>query len=111
MINNIVSGQKPHIEYYKIGGSDRMKVPYDIVEVSPGIFEWRELDLRISNFNYAGLVSELIGVKYNDSEMTAVINNYLLDPEDENIKNEFLKMQECRKEAKEIARQILNDNV
>jgi hypothetical protein len=42
--------------------------------------------------------------------MTAVINNYLLDPEDEATKAEFIAMQECRKEAKEIANRILNDN-
>jgi hypothetical protein len=86
-----------------------MKVPYDIEEVSPGIYSWRELDMRGSNFNYGGLVGELVGINYSDSEMTAVINNYLLDPNDEEAKREFMEMQECRKKAKEIARRILND--
>ena len=65
--------------------------------------------MRTINFNYGGLVAELVGINYSDSEMTAVINNYLLDPEDEEAKREFVEMQECRKKAKEIARKILND--
>lgn len=110
MIDNTLMGSKPNIEYYKMaGGQERVKVPYDIFEVSPGIFSWRELDMRATNFNYGGLVAEIVGISYSDSEMTAVINNYLLDPEDEDAKREFIEMQECRKKAKEIARQILNN--
>lgn len=110
MIDNRMTGDKPTIEYYKIGDGERMKVPYDIVEISPNIYEWRELDMKGSNFNYGGLVSELVGINYSDSEMTAIINNYLLDPDDEESKREFSEMQECRKKSKEIARRILNDN-
>lgn len=106
MIDNRVTGPKPTIEYY----GERMKVPYEIEEVSPGIYSWRELDIRRMYFNYSGLVSELVGVNYSDSEMTAIINNYLLDPEDEDVKREFVEMQECRKKSKEIARRILSEN-
>ena len=109
MIDNTVTGSKPNIEYYKIAGGERVKVPYDIFEVSPGVFSWRELDMRIGNFNYGGLVSEIVGVNYSDSEMTAIINNYLLDPDDESAKKEFFDMQECRKKAKEIAKEILSN--
>lgn len=110
MIDNTVTGSKPNIEYYKMGGGERMKVPYDIEEISPGIYSWRELDMKCINFNYGGLVSEIVGISYSDSEMTAVINNYLLDQDDEDTKREFMEMQECRKKAKEIARRILEDN-
>lgn len=109
MIDNKFMGAKPEIEYYKMAGGERVRIPYDIEENSPGIYSWRELDMKLANFNYGGLVSELVGIRYSDSEMTAVINNYLLDPEDEDAKREFAEMQQCRKEAKEIAHRILND--
>lgn len=109
MIDNRVSGAKPNIEYYNMAGLDRVKVPYDIEECSPGIFTWRELDMRLTSFNYGGLVAELVGINYSDSEMTAIINNYLLDPDDEEAKREFTEMQEWRKKSKEIAHRILND--
>ena len=40
--------------------------------------------------------------------MQAVINNYLLDPEDEAVVKEFNTMQAWRKKAKEIAKEALD---
>lgn len=40
--------------------------------------------------------------------MEAVINNYLLDPEDEDAKAEMDAMQEFRKAAKHFADELLN---
>lgn len=110
MYDNTKFGEKPMIQNYKAMGVDMVRVPYDLREISPGIYSWREISVKYNNFNYGGLVSALIGLHYTQSEMTAVINNYLLDPEDEATKAEFIAMQECRKEAKEIANRILNDN-
>lgn len=109
MYDNIKIGEKPQIEYYKVGGISMVKLPYETTEVSPGIFSWRELRVRFQNLNYGGIVSALIDLKYSPSEMTAIINNYLLDPEDNDIKDEFMNMQEYRMYAKDVAKEIIKE--
>lgn len=59
------------------------------------------------NMNYDYLVSTLIKTRYNDNKVQAIINNYLLDSDDENIIKEFNEMQEWRKISKQIAKEIL----
>lgn len=39
--------------------------------------------------------------------MTAIINNYLADPDNEEYKSEMEEMQTWRKEAKELAQKCL----
>ena len=107
MINNEMMGSKPEIQYYNSMGIDMVRVPYNIVEVSPSIFAWREISIRFTNFNYGGLVDALINIKYSPDAMTAIINNYLLDQDNVDAKSEFNEMQAYRKEAKAIAREIL----
>jgi hypothetical protein len=94
---------------YKAMGIDMVRVPYDIIEVSPGVFTWREISVKFTEFNYGGLVNALISIKYSSDMMTAVINNYLLDPENIETKTEFNIMQDYRKECKAIARTIIDN--
>ena len=72
-----------------------------------GLFEYYTVRILYSDFNYSGIVDSLIQYKYPIDKMQAVINNYLLDPEDAYAIDEFNKMQAWRKEAKEIAKQAL----
>lgn len=109
MIDNKMIGSKPEIQYYKAMGINMVRVPYDIIEVSPGVFTWREISVRFTEFNYGGLVNALISIKYPSDMMTAVINNYLLDPENVEAKTEFNVMQDYRKECKAIARTIIDN--
>lgn len=109
MIDNKVIGAEPKIEYYKAMGIDMVRIPYEIVELRPGKFTWREFSVPYTKFNYGGIVSALIGLKYSPDAMTAIINNYLLDSDDVIAKEEFTAMQEYRKEVKEIAHSILNN--
>lgn len=108
MIDNTLFGNKPTIEIRVFNGVSFVDVPYDIEEVSPGVYSWRVITVKKNDFNYGGVVSALIGLEYSQSQMTAVINNYLLDPTDENYLNEFKAMQDCRKRAKIIAGQIFS---
>lgn len=110
MIDNTMIGEKPEITYYNSMGIDMVRVPYNVIEISPGIFTWREISVKFTKFNYSGLVDELISVKYSPDTMTAIINNYLLDQDDVDAKSEFNEMQKYRKEAKLIARSIV-DNI
>lgn len=107
MHDNKKFGEKPQIEYYKSGNVDMVRIPYEIIEISPSIYSWREISVKYINFNYKSLVSTLIGLQYSPADMTAVINNYLLEPDDVDAKNEFEAMQEYRKYAKTTAKYIL----
>lgn len=110
MYDNRKIGENPSIKYYNAGGKDMVRVPYEIKEISPGVYSWREISVKHMDFNYNGLVSALIGLKYSDANMTAIINNYLLDSNDEDYTKEFNEMQEYRKYAKHLAKQILGNN-
>ena len=61
-------------------------------------------------YNYAILVSTIIKEKYSDDKMQAIINNYLMDITDTEHKQEFIDMQQWRAHAKEIAKEIINNN-
>ena len=106
MFDNTKTGDKPTVTKYKAGHIDMVKVPYEVREISPGIFSWREISVRYFDYNYGGLVSAIISLKYSPDEMTAVINNYLLDADDESMAA-FKEMQEYRKYAKATAKTIL----
>ena len=58
-------------------------------------------------FTYESLVSSIIRSEYNDDKMQAVINNYLDNPTDEKRLQEFTDMQNWRKEAKEVAHEVM----
>ena len=62
-------------------------------------------------FTYESLVAAIVKSKYNEDSMQAVVNNYLLDPEDTDHKAEFDAMQLWRQQAKLIARQAVNAEV
>lgn len=106
MYNDIKLGEKPEIRYYKHNNIDMVCIPYDLFEVSPGIYSWKELNIRYVSLNYKNIVSTLIDMKYSQADMTAIINNYLLDPENEETKKDFNEMQEHRKYAKRMAKDI-----
>lgn len=56
---------------------------------------------------YSKLVDTIVSYKYPSDKMQAIINNYLLDSDDEEIKKEFQDMQAYRKWAKEKAKEAL----
>jgi hypothetical protein len=72
-----------------------------------GIYEWERVEIPAGRFDYGGIIDALVTFKYPIDKMQAVINNYLLDPEDAYAVDEFNKMQAWRKEAKEIAKEAL----
>lgn len=58
-------------------------------------------------FTYETLVSDIVKSEYSSDKMEAVINNYLLNPENVEHKAEFDNMQQWREQAKIIAKQAL----
>lgn len=71
------------------------------------LFMWEQVAIPKGRFDYGGIVDALVSHKYPIDKMQAVINNYLLEPENEEFVTEFNNMQAWRKEAKEIAKEVL----
>ena len=57
--------------------------------------------------SYGELVEQLVRKRYSQSQVEAIINNYLDDSENEQHKAEFLEMQAYRKECKSKAKEII----
>lgn len=55
---------------------------------------------------YSVVIEKLIRDKYSVSQVEAIVNNYLSDTSNEEYLKEFNDMQEWRKKAKNIAREI-----
>ena len=72
-------------------------------------FRYESVDLPIGKWEYSNIVDSLITYKYPNDKMTAIVNNYLLDPTDEEALQEFNQMQEWRKFAKELAKSVTNN--
>lgn len=91
---------KPDIlETYVLGGVRRYDINIDVVQEGE-MYKWEQVNVPIEKWNYSGVVDALISHKYPIDKMQAVINNYLLDPNDEYAISEFNAMQAWRKEAK-----------
>lgn len=84
-------------------------------------YEWDELVLPEFALNdihkadkdtkYGVLIAHIIKAYYNDHQMSAIVNNYIMDTEDEDHKAEFMEMQRIRKLAKDTAKQIIRYNI
>lgn len=98
---------KPDIlETYVLGGVRRYDINIDVVQDGE-MYKWEQVNVPIEKWNYSGIVDALVSHKYPNDKMQAVINNYLLEPENEEFVTAFNEMQSWRKEAKEIAKQAL----
>lgn len=94
------------IETYILGGVRRYYINIDVVQIGE-MYRWEQVNVPINKWNYSGVVDALVQFKYPIDKMQAVINNYLLDPNDAYAIEEFNKMQAWRKKAKEIAKEAL----
>lgn len=102
---------KPDIlETYVLGGVRRYDINIDVVQIGE-MYRWEQVNVPINKWNYSGVVDALVQYKYPIDKMQAVINNYLLDATDDYAIDEFNKMQAWRKEAKEIAKEVLEYGV
>ena len=81
-------------------------VAYDIERKDDG-YEYREIILQPGHKTYDEIVASLVSDKYPHDRMEAIVNNYLADPSDEGILQEFNDMQAWRREAKALAKEIL----
>ncbi len=66
-------------------------------------FSYLTVILPAGNYGRDTVISTIIESRYSSDEMTAIINNYLLDDGDEESLAEFKEMQAWRRHAKDIA--------
>ena len=98
------------VDKYILYATQRYAINVDIVE-KDGVFVYEQVEIPAGRWEYSGVVDALVQFKYPIDKMQAVINNYLLDPNDEYAISEFNAMQAWRKEAKEIAKEALTYGV
>lgn len=80
-------------------------VPFEISKDLDDIYTWQYILVNSEYYNYKDLVDILIGLKYNLSDMLAIMNNYMDEPKNETYKKEFKEMQEWRKKSKKMAKE------
>lgn len=80
----------------------------DVEKTDEG-YSYTEVELRPGTVCYDGIVSQLVTHKYPSDRMQAIINNYLVNPSDETVLEEFTAMQEWRAMSKSIAKKILSE--
>lgn len=101
------SNVKPNlIETYVLNGTRHYDISFDISLIQEE-YEYEQITMLANEWDYSSIVDALVQYKYPIDKMQAVINNYLLDPEDAYAIDEFNKMQAWRKQAKEIAKEAL----
>ena len=95
-------------------GRNEYTINFDVVELnkrerSEGRkYSYLTVTLPAGNYSRNIVISKIIESRYSSDEMTAVINNYLLDDGDEESLSEFKEMQAWRKHAKEIADKFIS---
>lgn len=72
------------------------KYKHQAVTLEPGVW------------HYDAIVSALVSAEYPRDKMDAIVNNYLADPTSDNAIEEMQEMQNWRKTAKTIAKEVLN---
>lgn len=77
------------------------------IELVGEMYIYEPIKVEYDRWEYGGVVDALVTFKYPNDKMQAVINNYLLEPENEEFVTAFNEMQAWRKEAKEIAKEAL----
>lgn len=73
-----------------------------------GTYKYQTYTLKPAVLDYDSIVNAIISKEYPDDKMQAIINNYLLDPSNEDTTKEFNDMQAFRKKAKDWAKDLLN---
>jgi hypothetical protein len=69
---------------------------------------WDSVTLKPGIRDYASIVSAIVNNEYDNDAMQAIINNYMLEPDDQEVKFEWETMQAFRAYAKVVARKYVN---
>lgn len=79
---------------------------YQTCEIMPKIYSQTEINNK-KDKEYELLVERLIRQKYSQSQVEAILNNYIDGTENEEYKTEFVELQNYRKQCKAKAKEII----
>lgn len=104
------------VERENVYGFFAHTVNYDITELPPDDpaaqagYEWsfRSVRLEPGVWSYDAIVSAIIRAEYPSDRMEAVVNNYLVSPDEGDHRAEFTTLQEHRAKAKRVAREVIS---
>ena len=123
------STEKPKlmtVHKYKDEDTQVEKIVYasiniNVNELEDGTYEWDRLELpdyaldNIYNADeetkYGVLIAHIVTSYYNNHDMTAIMSNYLLEPDNEKYKERFTNMQQLRRLAKDTVKQIIAEKL
>lgn len=93
-------------------GMKQRTVNYNIVPLGDNFptghkFKHQAVTLEPGVWCYDAIVSALVSAEYPRDKMDAIVNNYLADPTSDDAIEEMLEMQNWRKAAKIIAKEVL----
>lgn len=104
----------PSTETRKVNYITYVYVPINVEEIpledGSTLYKWEYIDIKSYDYNYKGLVKALIWRKYDISDTTAIILNYMSDPKNEDYIKELNDLQEWRKYVKSFAKSHFNMN-
>jgi hypothetical protein len=118
------TGEKPEIMTIKWNDGNTpiyASINNNISENEDGTYSWDALELpehTLVNIHNADiemkrkvLIIHILRAYYDDNDATAILSNYLNEPENEKYKSEFEQLQKCRFLAKKLAKTIIEENI
>ena len=101
------------VSYTKHLGMRVLTINYGVEKVDEpdemnGKYRYASVTLPAGVMDYRTIVSAIVNNEYSNDEMQAVINNYMLDPDDEEVRNEWDMMQAVRAYAKQLAHRYID---
>lgn len=94
----------------RIVGQPTYTINWDVDEYTEDeqkYYKYYSHQFKPAIWDYGAIVDVIISTYYPQDKMQAIINNYLLDPNNEDSLNEFNAMQEKRAWAKQTAKELM----
>ena len=96
------------------------RLNYNITQIEDDRWQYYTLELSTTMYEYIKgdkekiyecIITKIIRQRYPDNDMTAILSNYLNEPDNEKYINEFKEVQEWRKVAKSVAKYIVDNEI
>jgi hypothetical protein len=96
------------------------RINYCISQNEDGLWQHYTLDLSTTMYDYIKgdsnkvyecVISKIVRQRYPDNDMTAILSNYLNEPDNEKYIKEFREVQDWRKVAKSVAKYIVDNEI
>ena len=96
------------------------KLNYNISQLEDGNWQYYTLGISTTMYEYIKddkdkiyecIITKIIRQRYPDNDMTAILSNYLSEPDNEKYTKEFNEVQSWRKVAKSVAKYIVDNEI